>query len=289
MLPPNPDGDPFHEVTGPRRDLDAPRDAGAADADRRAVTEALAAAAQGADIAQIPLQLCRACTRVLSVSGASISLASDSEVRATWAASDETASRLAETQYTLGTGPCQTALVLAAPVFAADLTEGPDARRWPIFAQYAVQLGVRAVFSLPLGGAQPIGTLDLYRTSPGPLTGRDLETALLARDAATYALFALASSDDAGDEGGVASWLDAAEADHDEVHQAVGMVMVQLNVDPQQALDRLRARAFAQSRTVTEVARDVTARVLRLSDEDDGDGEESGGGGGRHGGFDQGR
>jgi hypothetical protein len=73
------------------------------------------------------------------------------------------------------------------------------------------------------------------------------------------------------DEAGVASWVDAAEADHIEVHQAVGMVMVQLGIEPEQALDRLRAHAFSQGRTVTEVAQEILARTLRFGPETDDD------------------
>ena len=42
-----------------------------------------------------------------------------------------------------------------------------------------------------------------------------------------------------------------------ELHVATGMIMVHLGVDPQQALARLRAHAFAHGRTVTEAALDV--------------------------------
>lgn len=47
------------------------------------------------------------------------------------------------------------------------------------------------------------------------------------------------------------------------------MVMVQLRVDSEQALDRMRARAFVQGRTVSEVAQDVTARKMRFRPEPD--------------------
>ncbi|MGW4561915.1 GAF and ANTAR domain-containing protein [Streptomyces sp. NPDC004561] len=201
-------------------------------------------------------------------------------MRPTWCASDQTAARLAEVQYTLGAGPCQSALDRAAPVLAVDLTQGPDARRWPVFAHQAVELGVKAVFSLPLGvGASAIGTLDLYREVAGALADRDLRTALWVRDAMTFTLLNLHTADEhqrAG-EGGVVSWMDAAEADHTEVYQAVGMIMVQLRVDSEQALDRLRARAFAEGRTVDQVARDVTARRLRFRPEPDGHHKRRGG------------
>jgi hypothetical protein len=241
---------------------------------RLRVNETLAAAARGADDdpQRVPGALCEACVRLLPITGSSVSISGGKGVRITWCASDRVAARLAELQYTVGDGPCQTALEQGAPVIAADLTRGFDARRWPIFAHEAVGLGVRAVFSLPLGvSGAAIGTLDLYSERVGGLAEQDLRTALWVRDAVTYALMSLQAAAPAyaeGDaEGEVASWVAASEADHTEVYQAVGMVMVQLDVDPEQALDRLRGRAYADGRTVSQLAREVLARKLRFRPE----------------------
>ncbi|MEV6945013.1 GAF and ANTAR domain-containing protein [Streptomyces sp. NPDC051172] len=250
--------------------------------ERARVTETLTSAAKGLRPDDVPQALCHACVELLPVTGASVSIACGRTVRATWCASDSTAARLAEAQYTLGDGPCQSAIERAAAVLADDLTRAPDAGRWPVFAHEAVELGVQAVFSLPLGvGGATIGTLDLYRHTPGALSSRDLRIALWARDAVTFALMNLHAGYDADErasqEGvGVASWMEASEADHSEVYQAVGMVMVQLNLGAEQALDRMRARAFAQGRTVTEVAHDILVRTLRLGSETEGDSEDAG-------------
>ncbi|MEU0008645.1 GAF and ANTAR domain-containing protein [Streptomyces sp. NPDC006314] len=266
-------------------------DAVPSDAEARLrVREALAAAARSADDPQqVPGALCAACVRLLPVSGSSVSVSGGNGVRITWCASDRVAARLAELQYTVGDGPCQTALDQGAPVIAADLTRGPDARRWPIFAHEAVPLGVRAVFSLPLGvSGATIGTIDLYSDRAGGLVEQDLRTALWVCDAVTSALVALQATAPAGAEegaGGEVAFLAAAsEADHTEVHQAVGMVMVQLDADSEQALDRLRARAFAEGRTVSQLAREVLARKLRFHPEPGGHGGPGPSGGGGRGG-----
>ena len=49
-----------------------------------------------------------------------------------------------------------------------------------------------------------------------------------------------------------------------EVHQATGMVSAQLGVPMDEAFVRLRAHAFADRRSLRDVARDVVARRLRL-------------------------
>ncbi|MER7951908.1 GAF and ANTAR domain-containing protein [Streptomyces sp. NPDC096079] len=232
--------------------------------DLKRLSQALADSMTGTAAIDAPAALCRACVDLLDITGASVSLAGDNEAQMLWWSSDPVAGRLAEAQYTLGDGPCQSALALTAPVLAEDLAVGKDARRWPVFAQQAVALGVRAAFSIPLALAGlAVGTLDLYRNRPGPLSERDRSFAFPAADAITTALLALQAEEAPGGE---AAWLDAAESDHEEVHQATGMIMVFLGLNPQHALARLRAHAFSRGQSVTEAARDVLAGRVRFDD-----------------------
>ncbi|MGA5193187.1 hypothetical protein [Streptomyces exfoliatus] len=78
-------------------------------------SEAFAGAVSGVPASQVPEVLCRACVDLLDITGASISLVGDADARALWWSSDERAGRLAEAQYTLGDGPCRTAMTLVAP------------------------------------------------------------------------------------------------------------------------------------------------------------------------------
>jgi len=178
-------------------------------------------------------------------------------------ASSSTASYLAEVQATLGDGPCLSASQAGAPVLACDLTAGRDVRRWPVFAQQATAVGVQAVYSMPLGDDDvTVGTLDLYRDTPGELTEQELRRALLVAAVMTLALTALPREEtgDAGEE----PWLGGLATEQDEVYQAIGMIMAQLGMDAEDALARLRAHAFAQDRTAVEVAHDVVAHRERL-------------------------
>lgn len=52
------------------------------------------------------------------------------------------------------------------------------------------------------------------------------------------------------------------------MHQAAGMVAVQLEVNVTQALIRLRAYAFGNDRPLSEVARAVVTRTLRFEPDD---------------------
>ncbi|MFH8975048.1 GAF and ANTAR domain-containing protein [Streptomyces sp. NPDC017890] len=218
--------------------------------------EVIAGEVRGAPPGEVPGRLCDTAVRLLPVTGASASLRCDG-VPVRLCASGDRASYLAEIQTTLGDGPCVSAAESGAPVLACDLTAGADAGRWPVFAQQATAVGVRAVYALPLGSdAVCLGTLDLYRETPGGLTGPQLHAARLVAGVMTVALMALPRGEE--------TWLDELAGDHDEVYQAVGMIMAQLGVGADEALARLRADAFARDRTAHDVACDVLTHRRRL-------------------------
>jgi hypothetical protein len=180
-------------------------------------------------------------------------------------ASDDRAAYLMEIQATLGEGPCLHAARTGGPVIAADLTGGRDAGRWPVFAQQATEVGVRAVYALPLhDDAGCVGTLDLYRDTPGGLSPEELRTATLMAGVMTNALTVLPLGEVSGDRSPDRPWLSELATEHDEVYQAVGMIMAQLGVDADEALARLRGHAFAQGRTVLVAAHEVVTRRDRF-------------------------
>ncbi|MDT0613287.1 GAF and ANTAR domain-containing protein [Streptomyces lancefieldiae] len=218
--------------------------------------EVIAGEVRGAPPGEVPGRLCETAVRLLPVAGASASLHGEG-VPVRLCASGDRASYLAEVQATLGDGPCVSAAKSGAPVLACDLSAGADVGRWPVFAQQATAVGVRAVYALPLGSdAVCLGTLDLYRDTPGGLSGPQLRVARLVAGVMTVALMALPRGEEA--------WLDELAGDHDEVYQAVGMIMAQLGVGAEEALARLRADAFARGRTAHDVARDVLTHRHRL-------------------------
>ncbi|MET7655121.1 MULTISPECIES: GAF and ANTAR domain-containing protein [unclassified Streptomyces] len=238
------------------------------DIERARIAHRLIAGVRGLPPQEVPDALCRACVGLLPmVVGLSVSVLGDSsDTGVVLCASDGVAAQLAELQYTLGEGPCREAARLRAPVFATDLARAPDTRRWPLFSVQAVRAGARAAYSAPLAGAgSALGTLDLYRDTPGSLRGDHVRTALLVADAVTLAVIALDHASPAPE--GVVTWLSGAESDREEVHQATGMIMMQLGVSAEEALLRLRARAFAQGRTSTGVARAIIDRTMDLRDD----------------------
>ncbi|MFB7090693.1 GAF and ANTAR domain-containing protein [Streptomyces sp. NPDC056296] len=233
-----------------------PSDESGWSSDGTRAAEVIAAEVRDAPPGEVPGRLCRTAVRLLPVTGASASLRGEG-VPVRLCASGDRATYLAELQATLGAGPCVSAAESGAPVLACDLTSAADAGRWPVFAQQATAVGVRAVYALPLGSVTGcLGTLDLYRDTPGPLAGPQLRLARLVADVMTTALMALPRGEE--------TWLDQLAGDHDEVYQAVGMIMAQLGVGADEALARLRADAFVRGHTVHDVARDVLTHGRRF-------------------------
>jgi hypothetical protein len=222
--------------------------------------ELLAFVRDGTDEKVLAARICQACVAGLDVDGAAISLLTASAVRQLLWATDLVAESLADLQFTLDEGPCLEAARTGAPVLVPDLRDGAEAARWPLFAAaIAEHTPAGSLFALPMQwGAVNLGVLDLYRVAPGPL--KDAQCLDVLAAAETAALMLLGQRTDPGD--GHGGWLDHAMGHSAEVHQATGMVLVQLAVSPADALARLRAHAFVHRRLLIDVARDVVARRL---------------------------
>jgi ANTAR domain len=182
-------------------------------------------------------------------------------------ATDVVSESLAEAQLTLGEGPCHDAAASGGPVLAADLRAEGSGRRWAAFADAALRLGAAAVFALPLRiGAIRVGVLGLYRDKGGALSTYQLGDALILADAATTLLLAAQAREpgNSPEGGGPASQSPELALHRAEIDQATGMLTEQLGVGITQAFARLRAYAYAQDRRLSDVARDIVARRLRL-------------------------
>ena len=169
--------------------------------------------------------------------------------------------RSEDLQYTLGEGPCVDAHQSGAFVSEPDLAE-PVTSRWPAFTPPALRGGVRAVFGFPLQvGTIRLGALNLYRVMPGPLTSDQQADALMVADITAHWVL---NAQSAAPANTVAVELEANADFHFSVHNAAGIVSIQENISVDEALIRLRAFAFSNDLPISEVARNVIARKLRL-------------------------
>ncbi|MEL4317470.1 GAF and ANTAR domain-containing protein [Leifsonia sp. YIM 134122] len=199
----------------------------------------------------------------LPIDGASVSVVTLAGSHSTVSSSDALATLLEQLQYDLGEGPHYRALEMRRPVLVPDVRVA-DHSEWPMFGHALVQTEARAVFSFPLRiGAATVGVVDLYRLSPGELSNLDVTRAAAIAGAVAGKAAAYGAADAEGD-GRHDSALVAGTRRH--VHQATGMMSVQLDTTVTDAFSRLRGHAYATGRSVDEVASDVVARVLDFSE-----------------------
>jgi len=207
--------------------------------------------------------LCSVCVNVLSVAGVGITIMGGDKAGPV-CVSDERMAALEDLQFTLGEGPCQDAFRERAPVLVPRLDDAAFAL-WPAFVAEARNSGVEAVFAYPLIAARSkVGVLTLYQDNAGDLTRDQSEDSEGLADVLAHTILAMQA---AAPPGMLPAELDEAVAHRAEVHQASGMVAIQLKVPVAEALAALRAHAFAKDQTVADVAADIVARRLRLSDD----------------------
>jgi hypothetical protein len=215
-----------------------------------------------------PERICRLCAQQLDISGAGLSMITSGGARGIVCATDEISARIEDLQFTLGEGPCFDSARSGSPILIPDLGQPEDLAvdRWPTFMAGAMAAGARALFVFPLRvGAISVGALDLYRDRAGNLSAQELPSALMAADTAALALLRL-------EVGRPAIFSDNPDTSGEyqfQVHQATGMVQVQLGVSTEEALVRMRARAFALGRPLVDIATDVVERRVRFTAEDE--------------------
>jgi len=208
----------------------------------------------------IAQRLCMAASTGLDAPGVSVSLASGDRLLETVAGTSDGRSgdRL---QSDLGEGPAHDAHRSGWPVLVEDLETD---RTWPAFGPAAGAIGLRSMFAFPMRrGSVRIGALSLSRRAASGLSEDQHADALVFARLALDLVLAL-QSENAPDE------LDErfidSTANTTGIHQATGVVAVQLGVSVAAALSVLRAHAYAQERSLRDVADDVVARRIRLGD-----------------------
>lgn len=203
--------------------------------------------------------LCAGCADVVGVTGSGIMLMTDDVQRGSLRTSDEVSTAIEDLQFEFGEGPCVDACRDQRRILEPDLA-APARPRWAAFSPRAVAAGVEAIFGFPLSvGAIRLGSLDLYRDRPGALLEEEEADAHRVADLIAIEMLALQAEAPSG-EVGLASGTDL----QDRVHQATGMVAVQLDIGAAQALRVLRSYAVGTGNRLRAVAEAVVGRTLRF-------------------------
>lgn len=203
--------------------------------------------------------------RFLRVEGATVMLVSGDLTTGTFG-TGPLATALIDDQLALGEGPSVEAISSDVPVLADDLAAGDVIARMPMFSATARGKGVGAVYAFPLrvGGAM-VGVLTGHRSFPGPLGPAEYADGLIVTGLLTLAIIEEQANvtdrhrDDR--ERGPSVHGDVLD---DLLQIASGMLAVQLEIPLVEAHVRIRAHAFAEEKSVCEVARLIVARELRI-------------------------
>ena len=218
---------------------------------------AFAAAAADDDLSETGAALqrvCRGAVEALTMAGCAIHLAGSDGTTGLAASSDGWSTEVADLAFAAGEGPRIDAFARRRPVLVGNL--GADGRRWPGFAQGAGELAVAGVLSFPLVvGGLALGVLELYSREVHVLQDSEAALALAFVDLTIRIVL----GDEAVRDDGTWEPLVDPRA---EVHQAQGMVMVDLGVDLAEALVRMRAHAFAQGLPLIELAHAIIGGLV---------------------------
>jgi hypothetical protein len=224
--------------------------------DRRVLLAALERAADGGGCVD---RLCRAAVGLLDARGAVLTCAPQGPVRFTACATDEIAARLMEIEELVEDGPSAQAVgsgrsvgtLLGAPV--PPTQRGSDEPGYALLAREVVATGAPvAVRAWPVRtAAGPVAVLTVH--GPAALHGPErVHDGQVLADALAPAVLAT------GPAYGPAR----------RAHQAVGMVVAQTGLPPQDAAALLRARAWVRGEPVADVVAAVLERRLTLAEDD---------------------
>jgi hypothetical protein len=193
--------------------------------------------------------------QIVPVAGASISTMGKLLGDETLSATDSRIARVDELQLDLREGPCWDALALGRPVLEPDLANSPRTV-WPAFSEAIQAQRIAALFAFPMiVGPFRIGAIDLYEETPG-----DLNADAVAR---TVQLAAVTGKQV------LRRAIQRARPDTDDlfgphsrrvIHQATGFVIAQLGVPVDEAELLIQASAFAENKSMRDIAEEIVRR-----------------------------
>ena len=200
---------------------------------------------------------------VPAATGGGLSRTHDRDVQ-TSHATTTTVYELDRLQGRLGEGPCISAADDPPPegfLLASDL-QGRDAERWPRFAPYAVEAGVRSMLSSSVVSERgsPRAALNLYSDRPDAF---DTTAILTAGLFATQAGALLYDADHA-------AHLGVAVASRDVIGQAKGILMERFTLDGAEAFEMLVNSSKQTNMKLVDVARWLTDEATQRRRDADG-------------------
>ena len=174
----------------------------------------------------------------------------------TVASSQEKASRLDETQYRTGDGPCLTAIRKQVVVHVPDLTSDD---RWPAYTAAALEAGVGSSLSVPLilEGEAEAG-LNLYSTRSHGFTGEDIS---MVETYSYHASKALRLAVRISQLAEAKAHLTAAMESRTTIDLATGAIMAQNRCSQETAMKILKIASSTRNVKLRDIAASVVASL----------------------------
>jgi GAF domain-containing protein len=174
----------------------------------------------------------------------------------TVASSEERASRLDETQYNTGDGPCLTAIRRQVVVHVPDLTSDD---RWPAYTAAALEAGVGSSLSVPLilEGEAEAG-LNLYSTRTHGFSGEDVRMVETYSHHASKALRLAVRISQLAD---AKTNLMAALESRTTIDLATGAIMAQNRCSQETAMKILKIASSTRNVKLRDIAASVVASL----------------------------
>lgn len=155
-------------------------------------------------------------------------------------------------------GPCPEAYQTGLAVECGDLREAIE--RWPKFAPEALDAGFRSVHALPMRLRNDvIGALNLIRSVPGPLPLADLDAAQALANVATIGILHHRAAEESRL---LSEQLQHALSSRVVIEQATGVIAQRLNLEMDEAFNRLRRYSRDNNRRLIDTANGIVDRSL---------------------------
>ena len=161
-------------------------------------------------------------------------------------------------QYSLGQGPCITAVAEGVPVVSGSLA---DDSRWPEFGRRIARLGVHSVLSLPL--RTPDGVVGALNVYAHPRDAFDTTAMELGEVFAAPAAVAVQNAHVLEQTRRLTVRLQAALESRKLIERAVGVLMSRSGISAAEATERIRTLAQHDQDTMAAQARIIVDEAVR--------------------------
>lgn len=216
------------------------------------------------DVVELLQTLVDSCQELLRATDAGILLANAAGELELIASTSEDARLVEVIQLAAEAGPCVECYHTSRPVSLPRIDDAPA--EWGAFQQTATRSGYAAIDAIPMRLRDTtIGTLNLLRSDAGPADPEDLVAAQAFADVATIGIL---QERRLSDVRSLADHLQTALDSRVTIEQAKGVVSFTAGVPVEDAFVLLRAHARTHGLRLSDVARRVVRRELRIGPRD---------------------